>query len=109
LYEILYQVSPFYSDDKNQLKENICSKDPVFLGKTSSALKDLIRKLLTKDPTERLEFIENIKSHRFFEGISFENLLSKQIPMPYIPEYIRGKKMVKVIREDVEAFTKLSD
>lgn len=29
--------------------------------------------------------------------------------MPYIPEYTRGKKMLKVVKEDVEVYRKLSD
>lgn len=57
LYELLYQVSPFYSDDKDTIKRNILLKDPVLSGKTSSTLRDFIRKLLTKDPTKRMEFI----------------------------------------------------
>ena len=71
LYELLYQVSPFYSDDKNFMKENILQKDPVFSGKTSSTLRNLIKNLLVKDPSKRLEFVQNIKNHRLFEGINF--------------------------------------
>jgi 3-phosphoinositide dependent protein kinase-1 len=50
---------------------------PSFL---SEEAKDLIQKLLQKDPTKR-PTIEEIKAHPFFDGIDFKNHMSKPRPL----------------------------
>lgn len=44
--------------------------------------KDLIRKLLEKDPTKRIGFlsINEIKIHPFFKGINFQTIRDQQVP-----------------------------
>ena len=46
-------------------------------------MKDLISKLLTKDPNQRLgcKSINEVKSHPFFDGIDFETLYRSSPPL----------------------------
>uniref|UniRef100_A0A8C7XFQ3 non-specific serine/threonine protein kinase n=1 Tax=Oryzias sinensis TaxID=183150 RepID=A0A8C7XFQ3_9TELE len=51
--------------------------------------KDLIQRLLTKDPTKRLgsgpDGAENVKKHPFYQNISWEDLAAKKVPAPFKP------------------------
>ena len=60
---------------------------PNFL---SDDVKDFILKLLVKDPRKRLgggiSDAEEVKSHRFFRTINWDDLLQKNIPAPFVPK-----------------------
>uniref|UniRef100_A0A8C2YWZ6 non-specific serine/threonine protein kinase n=1 Tax=Cyclopterus lumpus TaxID=8103 RepID=A0A8C2YWZ6_CYCLU len=52
--------------------------------------KDLLRKLLVKDPHRRLgsgpRGSEDIKAHTFFKGLNWADLAQKKVPSPFKPE-----------------------
>uniref|UniRef100_A0A3B3HN72 non-specific serine/threonine protein kinase n=1 Tax=Oryzias latipes TaxID=8090 RepID=A0A3B3HN72_ORYLA len=52
--------------------------------------KDLLKKLLVKDPHKRLgsgpRGAEDIKAHPFFKGLNWEDLAKKQVVAPFKPE-----------------------
>ena len=98
LFELLYGSLPFYSLNKNRLFELIMMSEikfPKFYTqngenvnfKVSEEAKDLILKLLEKEPGERIgkKGLEDIKSHPFFANLSFDNLKKKKLQSPYIP------------------------
>lgn len=67
--------------------------------------KDLITKLLEKDPTKRLGFkkdAEELKRHKFFKKINWKELKNKEYPAPMVPQ-LSGKDDVRQFSED---FTK---
>ena len=66
----------------------------------SPELKALIQELLRKDPKERLgaNGAEQIKSHQFFTGFNWNDLLNKRLTPPFIPE-LEHKADVKYISE----------
>ena len=87
LFELLYGSLPFYSLNKNRLFELIMMSEikfPKFYTqngenvnfKVSEEAKDLILKLLEKEPGERIgkKGLEDIKSHPFFANLSFDNI-----------------------------------
>ncbi|KAK9944663.1 hypothetical protein M0R45_010223 [Rubus argutus] len=85
LYEMLYGTTPFRGTNRKETFYRILTQAPVLTGETTP-LRDLIRKLLEKDPKQRIG-LEEIKGHDFFRGIrgSWESVL--QVPRPpYIPE-----------------------
>ena len=94
IYEFLYGIPPFYSDNDNNIREQII-KNELRFPKTNNAsknAKDLIKKLLEKNPASRLgheKGFEEIKNHPFFQGINFENLINKTIEANYKPD-IKG-------------------
>lgn len=89
LFEMIYTVPPFLAYDKEMknIVTNTKLKFPLN-PKISDNLKDLITKLLDKNPEQRLGYqngIEDIKSHEFFKDFDFEALLEKKIEPPYKP------------------------
>ena len=74
---MIYKISPFYSDDRNKMYDNIMNSQPKFDNKVSQKLKQFIEGLLNKDPKIRLKFAYNIKKEAVFMKINFEKMLKK--------------------------------
>ena len=100
IYELLYGKTPFFNLDKNRMYDLICSGSisfPKFIQienedkprnyKVSEDAKNLILKLLEKDPGTRLgrKGLKEIKKHQFFSGINFEDLEKKKTKVPFKP------------------------
>jgi protein-serine/threonine kinase len=88
-YEMLVGIPPYYADKKEQLFMNIEKaplKTPNFLSENA---KDLINKLLERNPLKRLgsgqKDAEEIKTHSFFQTVNWEDVLAKKIKPPFIP------------------------
>ncbi|XP_010241491.1 PREDICTED: serine/threonine-protein kinase OXI1-like [Nelumbo nucifera] len=99
LYEMLYGRTPFRGSNRKETFFRILTKEPELIGEQTS-LRDLIRKLLEKDPTKRIS-LERIKGHDFFRGLDWKSVLQISRP-PFIPavwkEEVEGKGI------DVEMF-----
>ena len=67
----------------------------------SEAAKDIITKLLDKNPSHRLGVngVEEIKQHEFFKGLDWDAVYHKKLAPPFIPE-VKGF-------EDVSNFYKV--
>ncbi len=100
IYELLYGNTPFFNMDKNRMYDLITTgsisypKYITFEGeekprtyKVSDDAKNLINKLLEKDPGTRLgrKGLSEIKKHPFFSGISFEDLKKKKVKAHFKP------------------------
>ena len=100
IYELLYGYTPFYNVDKNRMYDLITTGSisfPKFIQiegetkprnyKVSEDAKNLINKLLEKDPGTRLgrKGLQEIKKHPFFSGINFEDLKKKKHKAPFKP------------------------
>ncbi|XP_068325375.1 serine/threonine-protein kinase OXI1-like [Pyrus communis] len=83
LYEMLYGTTPFRGSNRKETFYRILTKTPVLTGQTT-ALRDLIKNLLEKDPKQRIGSVE-IKGHDFFKGVEWDSVLRISRP-PYIPE-----------------------
>lgn len=86
LYEMLAGISPFFSLDLQEMYSKIMKSDLLIPQSISSDASDLIKNLLQRNPTLRLQDPEIIKSHSFFKNIDFKLLLEKKISPPFIPE-----------------------
>ncbi|KAK9674556.1 hypothetical protein RND81_12G240600 [Saponaria officinalis] len=96
IYELLYGVTPFKGVNKEATLRNIASsKDAMFspvdisskADKEMDAAKDLIEKLLVKDPRKRMGSTmgaAEIKKHPFFDGVKWALIRS------YKPPEVRG-------------------
>ena len=91
LYQFLCGSTPFKGRSDLETYHNIQKSQEIVFTKPNLDVKaqDLIRQLLTKDPTQRIGFhgIEEIKSHPYFEGIDWASLNSSKVP--YNPPQVR--------------------
>lgn len=88
LYEMLYGTTPFNGTNRKETFYRILSKEPELTGE-KTALRDLIRRLLEKDPDRRIK-VDEIKGHDFFKGVKWDTVLELARP-PYIPPLIEVK------------------
>ena len=51
-----------------------------------SVTKDLLTRLLVKDPRVRLTDPQEIMNHKFFEDIDWQKMMARQCATPYKPE-----------------------
>ncbi|XP_077227476.1 AGC (cAMP-dependent, cGMP-dependent and protein kinase C) kinase family protein [Tasmannia lanceolata] len=82
LYEMLYGFTPFRGTNRKETFYRILTKRPELVGEPTS-LRDLIERLLEKDPKKRIS-VEGIKGHEFFVGLDWESILRISRP-PFIP------------------------
>ena len=112
IFEMIYGIPPFYTNDDSELKEIITTKEIIFpeTKKISNNLKDLISKLLNKKYKKRLGYengFEDIKKHIFYKDYDFDKLLGKMIKAPYKPiigNILEGNKQIEEVftYEDVK-------
>ncbi|XP_056627655.1 ribosomal protein S6 kinase beta-2-like [Triplophysa dalaica] len=89
MFDMMTGSPPFTAGNRKQTTEKIlkCKFNlPPYL--TADA-KDMIKKLLKKNPAQRLGSskadCEDIKKHHFFRHIKWDDLLNKRIEPPYLP------------------------
>ncbi|DAZ95461.1 TPA: hypothetical protein N0F65_002146 [Lagenidium giganteum] len=91
LYEMLTGLPPFYCRDRDRLFEKIRKGDLTFPKYLSAEAKDLLGKLLERDPTKRLgtgpDDAGEIKNHPFFREIQWDALALGHIPPPWRPTF----------------------
>lgn len=98
LYEMLAGYPPFQDDDPMNIYRKIINTKPKYPDGFDGNLKSLIKHLLRRDLSKRFgnlkDGAKDIKEHRFFEDINFDDLLLKKLKAPYIPN-------AKAIKEKV--------
>ena len=84
LYEMISGTPPFYSNEIEKLYQNIKKSKLVLHNYFSDELKDLLKKLLCRDPKKRIGIYNKseIKSHPFFKDLNWEKLGRKEITPP---------------------------
>lgn len=103
LYEMLYGTTPFRGINRKETFYRIITKSPNLTGEVTP-LRDLIGKLLEKDPRKRIS-VHEIKGHEFFKAVDWDTITEMPRP-PFIPgltdvEGMEGKKEI-----DVESYVK---
>lgn len=83
LFEMLYGTTPFRGSTRKETYHRIITMEPSLTGELTP-LRDLIRKLLEKDPRKRI-CVGDIKGHDFFKAVDWEGVLEISRP-PFIPE-----------------------
>eukprot|EP01121_Diplochlamys_sp_Union-15-3_P021320 TRINITY_DN8604_c0_g1_i1.p1 TRINITY_DN8604_c0_g1~~TRINITY_DN8604_c0_g1_i1.p1 ORF type:complete len:156 (+),score=35.27 TRINITY_DN8604_c0_g1_i1:52-468(+) len=84
LYKIMTDLYPFMADSYNELEERVLFDDvqfPINMG-LSSSLKDLISRMLIKDPKQRIT-LKEIQNHPWLKRCGDRNsdTESKTVPM----------------------------
>lgn len=97
IYEMIFGIPPFYTSNMQAMYRRIIREEVIFKpGVTISAAgKDLILKLLEKNPDNRCGTIADsleVMSHPWFTEIDFENLTSKKVKPPFAPDLQNWEK-----------------
>ncbi|KAK7743360.1 Serine/threonine-protein kinase [Diatrype stigma] len=92
LYEMLTGLPPFYDENTNEMYRKILSEPLHFPGAdvVPPAAKDLLSKLLNRDPAERLgaNGSAEIKAHPFFHAIDWRKLLQRKYEPTFKPNVV---------------------
>lgn len=84
MFELLSGRAPFLNKNRKKLYDAILNQKPLFHKKISAPAKDLIRQLLSKDPSKRPSF-EQIKAHAWFRDFDWKALIARTLPAPWVP------------------------
>ncbi|KPI88701.1 putative rac serine-threonine kinase putative protein kinase [Leptomonas seymouri] len=87
--EMIFNELPFYDDNPVQMQTRILTEEvhfPKLKTPVSEPTKDLIRRLLDKDPNRRMQTLEEFKQHPCFAGLDFDLLLQRKVPPPITPD-----------------------
>ncbi|KAM7185316.1 Protein kinase-like domain containing protein [Naviculisporaceae sp. PSN 640] len=92
LYEMLTGLPPFYDENTNEMYRKILSEPLHFPGPevVPPAAKDLLTKLLNRDPQQRLgaNGSAEIKAHPFFHAIDWRKLLQRKYEPAFKPNVV---------------------
>eukprot|EP00928_Gymnodinium_smaydae_P084829 TRINITY_DN680_c1_g3_i2.p1 TRINITY_DN680_c1_g3~~TRINITY_DN680_c1_g3_i2.p1 ORF type:complete len:326 (+),score=78.82 TRINITY_DN680_c1_g3_i2:84-1061(+) len=90
IYEMIVGYPPFVDEDPMGIYQKILSGKIVFPKLFDKNAKGLVKKLLTADLGKRFGNLKagvaDIKEHKWFKDLSWEDLLEKKIPAPFKPQ-----------------------
>ena len=85
LYQLITGNPPFYTNDQNLMFQNISKNKLKFQDYFSDEIKDLLKKMMDKDPKKRIGINNDksdLKNHEFFKDINWEDIAQKKITPP---------------------------
>ncbi|KAI9336392.1 AGC/AKT protein kinase [Obelidium mucronatum] len=88
IYEMITGLPPFYDENQNEMYKRIVSDELVFPDELGDVVKDLLTKMLNRDPTSRLgnNGAEEIKRHPWFADINWQRLNARKYRPSFRPE-----------------------
>ena len=110
LYEMLTGLPPYFNKNTKLIQKNIVSSKLSIPKDASSQCRDLLKKLLDKDPSRRLGAnvgADEILSHPWFKGITLKDIDKSKIKtyIPYLyetPEEMVSKMDIKTKKKMTE-------
>ncbi|XP_067007437.1 cAMP-dependent protein kinase catalytic subunit 3 [Anabrus simplex] len=89
IYEMLAGYPPFFDDNPFGIYEKILAGKIEWPRHIDPVAKDLIKKLLVQDRTKRLGNMKNgaedVKRHRWFKGIDWQDVYYRKLKPPIVP------------------------
>jgi len=102
LYHMLTGRHPFYSSNKLETVEKIMTKRiHAYPGCPSKTGFDLLEKLLTRDPSQRITDPQLIKKHSFFKKTDWDKLLVKKVKPPF-QIAVKGTHDLSYVEDEVK-------
>ncbi|KAI7904067.1 kinase-like domain-containing protein [Cokeromyces recurvatus] len=90
IYEMISGYPPFTAENPVDQYQKILEGNITWPNHMSPEAKDLIQNLLKTKPSERYGNLkdgsDDIKNHSWFKDINFENLVTRNVTAPFIPE-----------------------
>ncbi len=108
LYELLVGITPFYENDPILIFKRVLKGDIKFPSNFPLNAKSLIKHCLEIEENKRYgclsKGIQDIKGHRFFNGLDLNSLSKQKLRVVYIPDVDNADDMKKlnIINEDDE-------
>lgn len=90
MYEMMVGRPPFFDSKREQMFRNIQSGPLQLPNYLSPEAKDLLKRLITRDPIKRLGAASDsseIKSHAFFRPIDWKRVLRREYKLPCPPKH----------------------
>lgn len=90
LHEMLTGLPPFYDQHVDEVHRKIVSEPLQLPGSLSMSAKDVLTRLLNRDPEQRLgkAGVSEIKSHPFFDGLDWDKLAQRECEPAFKPTHI---------------------
>ncbi|KAI8072635.1 kinase-like domain-containing protein [Gongronella butleri] len=89
IYEMLLGQSPFRGEDEDEIFDAILEDEILYPINMSRHSVSICQRLLTRDLSQRLGAGPNdaadVRSHPFFQGVSWDDMLAKRVPPPFFP------------------------
>lgn len=88
IYEMLTGMPPFYGDNYKTLFKNIIAGQVIYPHYLSKEARSFLENIFIRDPEQRLGSMNDandIKTHPFFKGVSWEDIYNKKIKPPFLP------------------------
>eukprot|EP00730_Choanoeca_flexa_P019203 TRINITY_DN9373_c0_g1_i1.p1 TRINITY_DN9373_c0_g1~~TRINITY_DN9373_c0_g1_i1.p1 ORF type:complete len:686 (+),score=168.84 TRINITY_DN9373_c0_g1_i1:223-2280(+) len=85
LFDMLTGSPPFAASTRKKTMEKILKAKCIFPPYLAQHSKDLLRKLLKRKASERLRSAADIKAHRFFRDINWDDALARKLEPPFKP------------------------
>ena len=82
LYEFTTGLPPFYAKNPREIMENVNKGFLKIPEKLSEDLKDLLRKLLTKNPEERIRDFGGLKQEKWLRDVDWQGIYEKKMETP---------------------------
>ena len=89
IYEMLVGRCPYMNEDPYEIFKMILSEKIRYPKKFDSNAKSIIRHLTDHDLSRRYGNLkhgsDDVKNHRFFNDVSFVNIVTQKVKPPYVP------------------------
>lgn len=89
IYEMLAGYPPFYDENPFGIYQKILAGKIDFPRHFDPYAKELVKRLLTADRTKRFGCLkdgpEDIKTHKWFKGIDWQDCYDRKLKTPYVP------------------------
>ncbi|EER11993.1 cAMP-dependent protein kinase catalytic subunit, putative [Perkinsus marinus ATCC 50983] len=94
IFEMLAGFPPFYHESSFGIYQKILAGKYDFPRHFDIKGRDLIKRLLTHDRSKRFGCLKNgaedIKKHKWFKGVEWNRVMSRELPPPYVPK-VKGE------------------
>ena len=103
-YEMLVGITPYFTNSKEDIFYNIIYSELKIPNFISEKCRDLLSKLLEKNPEKRLggglKDAQEIKEHEYFKDVNWDLVYNKKIKPPFYSNY--SNKTMKVYHKPRE-------
>ncbi len=98
VYEMLTGEHPFTGATNQEMYRKIVTIDPVWPRYLSPEGLDLVKKLMCRDPAQRLgaNGAAEVKAHPFFKDVDWERLFNRQVKPPFKPRVKSDKDVANM-------------